>query len=69
MKTSRILLRLLLLLGSVTLLLDPHRRGFATYSSQCGEYNTPYENCPSPCTMNYFGVTYVQPGPYYQSGY
>jgi hypothetical protein len=38
MRTSRILLRLLLLVGSLIFLLDARHRGLATYSAECGYY-------------------------------
>jgi hypothetical protein len=70
MRTSRMLLRLLLLVGSLILLLDAHHRGLATYSAECGYYGsgTP-ENCPSPCQLTYpTWPSEPPPGPYYING-
>jgi len=68
MRTSRMLLRLLLLVGSLILLLDAHSRGLATYSAECGVYNTVYQNCPSPCKQNWYKSTWTADGPFYISG-
>jgi hypothetical protein len=69
MRTSRILLRLLLLVGSLILLLDARHRGLATYSAECGYYPPgTAHNCPSPCQLQYYTFTRQQAGPYYISG-
>ena len=69
MKPSRILLRFLVVVGSLILLLDARDRGLATYSSQCAVYDqNATASCPSPCQWSYY--TYPEtsdPGPYYVS--
>lgn len=66
MKTSRILLRLLLVVGSLILLLDARHPGLATYSAQCGYYPpVTGHNCPSPCEMKYYTFTWQTDGPFY----
>lgn len=47
MKTSRMLLRLLVLVGCLILLLDTRYRSFATWAAECGVYDTAKQlNCP-----------------------
>lgn len=68
MKRSRTLLRLLVLVGSLILLLDTRHRGLATYSGECGQYDTRSQiACPSPCTIKYYNYPYQGEGPYYVS--
>jgi len=67
MRTSRMLLRLLVLVGCLILLLDVRYRGFATWAAVCGVYKTTYKTCPKPCTDNYFTSSKTQDGPYYIS--
>ena len=69
MRTSRILLRLLLLVGSLIFLLDAHHRGLATYDRDCGYYPPgTANNCPSPCLLKYYTFTWQQAGPEYVNG-
>jgi hypothetical protein len=65
MKTSLMLLRVLVLVGCLILLLDVRYRGFATWAAACGVYDATYKNCPTPCTNNYFTYSKTKDGPYY----
>lgn len=68
MKRSRILLRLLVLVGSLILLLDTRDRGLAIYSAQCGRYDSTHTKaCPSPCTLRYYDYPHLGDGPFYIS--
>ena len=68
MKTSRILLRLLVLAGSLIILFRTGHPTLATYEADCYQYNSKFTDCPAPCSESYQVWNQVQPGPYWISG-
>ena len=64
MRRARILLRLLVLAGSVILLMNTRNGGLAAYSPDCGTYNSTFTPCPDPCQEEYQTYTRQTDGPY-----